>query len=57
MLGLMHAYILVSQKKYKSECFVNNFLGVVKYINTSPFDHAKNDLKGLVLWVKKIILV
>ena len=50
MFGLIHTYIHTSiTKKNKSECFVNNFIGVVKYINTSPLDRTKNDLKGVVL--------
>ena len=49
MFGLIHTYILVLLKKNKSECFVNNFIGVVKYINTSPLDRSKNGLKGVVL--------
>ena len=49
MFDLIHTYILVLLKKYKDKYFVNNFIGVVKYINTSPFDRTKNDLKGVVL--------
>ena len=52
MFGLIHTYILVLLillKKYKSECFVNNFIGVVKYINTSLFECIIYDLKGVAL--------
>ena len=33
----IHTYILVLLKKYKNECFVNNFIGTINYIDTGPF--------------------
>ena len=33
----IHTYILVLLKKYKNECFVNNFIGAINYIDTGPF--------------------
>ena len=61
MFGLIHTYIhtyiLVLLKKYKNKYFVNNFIGIVKYINTSPFECIIYDLKGVALWIRKIILV
>ena len=53
MFGLIHTYIhtyiLVLLKKYKNKYFVNNFIGIVKYINTSPFECIIYDLKGVAL--------
>ena len=37
MFDLIHTYILVLLKKYKNECFVNNFIGEINYIDTGPF--------------------
>ena len=28
---------IVLLKKYKNECFVNNFIGAINYIDTGPF--------------------
>ena len=44
MFGLIHTYILVLLKKYKIECFVNNFIGAYTcglQISGGPFNSVR----------------
>ena len=45
MFDLIHTYILVLLKKYKNECFVNNFIGAINYIDTGPFYSVINNYR------------
>ena len=37
MFDLIHTYILVLLKNIKNKYFVNNFIGMINYIDTGPF--------------------
>ena len=52
MFDLIHTYILVLLKKYKNECFVNNFIGAIKYIDTGPFYGTINNYRKKVSYEK-----
>ena len=52
MFDLIHTYILVLLKMYKNECFVNNFIGVINYIDTGPFYGTINNYRKKVSYKK-----
>ena len=46
MFDLIHTYIHVLLKKENKNIFVDNFIGMRKYIDTGPFFSSKKLRKG-----------